>query len=753
MQIFGRKPEIMFKIMIKIKTIALLVVLSSMICISGAARARAAEPAVIYARDFGAVADGHTDSTSAIQNAIASAISSDKPTEIMMDAGEYRLNAPTSQSSALLLTSARNITITGVKGKTFLVIENPSIGTFLLDGCENVIIRNIIIDYDPLPFTQGSIVAIDRVKGTVDIDIDDGYGLPDAPFFGKAELRVGIKANLKGDETEYALYSIIAQSATLVRDRIYRIKKTSSSTIGAFGSDTINIGDRMIYEALRYAPQAGVCAWRSKNITITDITVYAGPSAATMWGVNDNIHINGLTVAIKPGSGRLVATNADAIHSFGTRNGMLIENCDISGNADDAINIHSRSGIIMELLSSTKLKINTGGCSDYKPGDMLQILRRGKILTTVKVVSVVAEPYIQTVTIDKPVADIRTGTSTADSDNIINLSACGQGSVIRNNVFGIHSGRDILVSSHDVLIENNTFRNPDGWSVSLSYDANYGEGPPAYNVTIKGNTFRGAGRSRMANINLCSIAPWSGGPVQGERPLKNIVIENNNFINPRNSIIYANGVDGLSIKNNKATTEVQTKTYIFPVILLENSIRISISDLTVEDPNPKSSMAVYIKDTVAPGLTGVTIGNIVMKTVSFFKKVVDDRQSFTSGSSNEWSRNSSASSGSKPGSGNSSLDASGPSISGGDSISSSSTGQASGAESQSGPAISEQSADQSGISESNDPADSESGTGAPDNNTKPGTGFLIALIVIVIAIVLVTAAVFILRKNFFVKNK
>ncbi|MHB1484710.1 MAG: hypothetical protein ACYCYI_08600 [Saccharofermentanales bacterium] len=591
---------------------------------------------LLYAKDFGAIPDGSTNSAETLQKLIshAVALSSDKAVEILLDEGEYRLKTEKPNQAVLSLMNAKNITISGIKDKTFFVIENPNAGSFNIDGCENILIQNIVIDYDPLPYTQGTIVAIDKENCSLDLEIDENYSLPDAEFFANANLRLGTKIILAGDETQYGKLTLIASYASRLNGRIYRIHTSSTNQFNednsaysrsVFENAGFTTGDRFYYSALMFT-QAAICAWRTRNITLKDFMVYAGPSVITMWALCDTVHIDGLVTRIKPDTDRLLSANADGVHALGVRNGIMMENCYFAGNGDDGVNIHSRSGIIKKVISSTQILIDNGACSDYRIGDNLQIMSHRTIKATVDVVSVITDGNMQTVTFNPPVEDIRAGTKLADSDNVLNLSACCQGSVFRNNVFGISAGRSMLISSHDILVENNTFKNINGWAINLTYDANYGEGPIAYNIVIKDNVFTGVGSSRFPTLNMWSITPWSGSPVQGEHPIKNVLFENNTFMNPRNTVIYANGVDGLMIRNNEAITEGPSKIGVNPFIHFENSNGIIIEDFKIDDPNKNMNDTVKISENMDAGPAGIIIGNISSIHEEYSVKISDERK-------------------------------------------------------------------------------------------------------------------------------
>jgi hypothetical protein len=59
---------------------------------------------------------------------------------------------------------------------------NTTMGsTLLVSDSSRVTIRDLAIDYDPLPFTQGTIVGFDRAALEIMVKVDPGY--PDDPNF------------------------------------------------------------------------------------------------------------------------------------------------------------------------------------------------------------------------------------------------------------------------------------------------------------------------------------------------------------------------------------------------------------------------------------------------------------------------------------------------------------------------------------------------------------------------------------------
>ena len=88
--------------------------------------------------------------------------------EIVLPDGEVRC-----RGMVELGREFRDLTIRGGRD-TKLVCTNLS-DLFFLNGCSNVTMRDFAVDYDPLPFTQGTVTAIDRGKKVVRYRLHDGY--------------------------------------------------------------------------------------------------------------------------------------------------------------------------------------------------------------------------------------------------------------------------------------------------------------------------------------------------------------------------------------------------------------------------------------------------------------------------------------------------------------------------------------------------------------------------------------------------
>ena len=62
-----------------------------------------------------------------------------------------------------------------LNGNGAQLINTARSGTFAISGCNRLTIRDLTIDYDPLPFTQGTITAFDKQAVDITVKVDPGY--------------------------------------------------------------------------------------------------------------------------------------------------------------------------------------------------------------------------------------------------------------------------------------------------------------------------------------------------------------------------------------------------------------------------------------------------------------------------------------------------------------------------------------------------------------------------------------------------
>ncbi len=139
--------------------------------------------------DFGAVADGRTDAGPAFRKAIAAAQAAGLGSVVRVPSGVWRLLPTAGEKACLPIIEARGLTVRGVPGKTELIIGGGRCSAFELRECEATTLLGFTVDYAPLPFTQGTVAAVDRNAASIELRIDPGYPSLDEPMFAQTTAK------------------------------------------------------------------------------------------------------------------------------------------------------------------------------------------------------------------------------------------------------------------------------------------------------------------------------------------------------------------------------------------------------------------------------------------------------------------------------------------------------------------------------------------------------------------------------------
>jgi hypothetical protein len=545
------------------KSIHFLLALAMLVAVGGAVQAAAdktpapvilnddnAHPVKTFnARDYGAIPDGMIDAGPGIRAAIAAATASGDYSEVLLEPGQYRIRSLKDGRFHITLNGAKNFTLRGVPGATQLIFTNPGNPAFGLFGCNNTFLKDIIIDYDPVPFTQGTIVAIDQAGGTFDLDIDAGYPVLSEPYFtagAMGEIINRSKKRLKPGTPDYA----IVDSWMLKSGRVWQMKFNSSTL------DRLNymaVGDAYVH--LARLPGGTIEMSSCTGGGLDNVIEYASPGLSLLLAGNETATtLNRFQVRFKPGSNRLIASNGDGVHCQQNRQGPKLDGCYFEGLCDDGVNIYCRPNIVQEVRSPTLIIVNQ--YTSIRAGDRIQIfdLVNGAVRAELNVASVQAEGSNYAITLSAPVNGVR---AASPADHVFNLSACGAGFIVKNSTFSNHRRFGLNIRGINGLIEGNTFDHTGGFGVSASNEPGWPEGPIPRDLTFRGNTFLGGADSLGygdENSAALKVYAYKNSGFTNDRVAQRITIENNVFINPPKACIFLGSVQNAQIRNNKTNS-------------------------------------------------------------------------------------------------------------------------------------------------------------------------------------------------------
>lgn len=536
--------------------------------------------------------------------------------EVKIPKAHYRFSETdgSNRPSFLHFRGMKDFTI-DFQGAT-LWFENEATG-IVTSGTENLTIKNAVLDWDPLPFTQGIITAVYPESGAFDVRIDPGYEKVVPGMSAEMGAQGGLRGVLYNAETRIMKVGQTGFTLNLDWDRqnedgTYRVHYRGFYQI-PISESQIEVGDAIaILKRMRRA----IRLEGGKHSVMDNITLYSSPfvafSSSAASGQTGPIFRN-CKIVRRPGTDRLLAGNADGINISNSVEKPIIENCVMENLGDDFINVHGHLARVIwqnkptEIISS---RLNYRG--NINEPIEVEFLKRSTLESLGK--RMVTGTTVQwTIEEARCLADLshRWHSGTAASlaygkrQTLVKLTldapleitddvviACetysGANAVIRNNTMTGSLARGIRMQSPGALIEDNQISYVMGPAISLQGHASFwGEGPYVHSATIRNNSIAYGdivGRSKdSAAIRVVD------GEYKTLKIASDITIIGNQIFHSRGAALIARGVDGLELIDNKingfGTAPISEEAWLGAnhAIVLENIDRLIQRDNQIEE--------------------------------------------------------------------------------------------------------------------------------------------------------------------------
>lgn len=544
--------------------------------------------------DFGAMGDGKTDDAPAARKALAAAIKTGPGSKVVFEKKTYRF-ACQQGDAILVLDGVNGITLEGNGAE---IMGNPWNGFLRISDCEDITMRGFVIDCDPASFTQGDIIGVEPDKGSLVMQLHDGYVNPvelEERLGRMAWERVGftldpVKRRIKPGPVD-SIESIT---------ELNRGKGLLQVKLKAARFDHIRVGDHFVL-GLHYGSHGALIkVERSSGIRLEDHTIHGG-----RFGMNhsfsDNhgrVHVKGAKIAFRTGTNRLVTSIKDGFHVKHNRIGPIIEDCVLEGMMDDAINISVCPYWVKEDLGENRYLIAEVAFSP-RVGDRLMAYTPipGTVSPELKVLSVQpSEKHAgrrerwNIVTLNQPIPGLALheggnlfpgGPDKLRFTGLYNLDACGKDYIVRNNRFLPQRRHALLARANGGVFEGNTIEGIGGSGVYLGNEiGSFYEGPFPAETIIRNNSFRQTGRHSI-RVGARGLNAWA----------RNITIENNAFSGWPNSAMHLSRMEGGIIRNNRIEPgDAESKSPV-PIVIRQSS-GIRIEKNSIRDPRPVLSAAI-----------------------------------------------------------------------------------------------------------------------------------------------------------------
>ncbi|HOK89534.1 MAG TPA: hypothetical protein PK379_05870 [Candidatus Hydrogenedentes bacterium] len=547
---------------------------------------------------FGAVPDDDQDDRQAFQRA-AVTLAQYPGSALELGPGTYRLGAPGDQDPcALTFRNLEGVTIRGRGANlTRLLITSPRHGGVRFFQCRDTRLEGVTIDYDPLPFTQGRVLAVCRASGWYDFAVEPGFPLLSEPWFADAPKPYGQWGMLFERDAPLLKRGVPDH---LLLDRWQQVARSVWRVWVAKGAEPVlasmAVGDRFAHLA-RHGRGGALFFHQCRGGGAFNVTIHASPSLAVCVVGGGPVTMDGLIVTTPPGSRRLVSTDADGVHCQQMETGPRVLNSVFRYMADDAVNIYYYPGRVIDRLSDSVLIVD--GANEMRAGDRLVFFdeQEGRVTGEAEAAAleqVPGEGGIPRVRLmlDRTVPNVQARHQGGKGDAVYNMSRCGAGFEIRGNLMSAHRRYGMMLKAPGGVVEDNVLDQLGGCGIVVGNDPFWPEGVIPSAIQITGNLLRDCGRSAPygaspwgANIQ---VGTWSmRGPAR-DRATREITLRNNRALNPMGAAVTLTSVEqvtleGLAIAQDPKVVPPREA----PLIRIENADDVVVSGVRATAPRPE----------------------------------------------------------------------------------------------------------------------------------------------------------------------
>ena len=386
------------------------------------------------------------------------------------------------RSVAVYMKNLRDVVLDG-NGATVLV--HGKMTPFLFDGCENVTVKNLTVDYACPTMTEFTVVRSD-------------HGVCDLRFLPECRFRVeGNRLFFRGEDTpdgtpywedescgdgRYAkVYDPVRRLCRefdknqLVFSRIEQTGEHTLRVTLAGDPDVLAAGQTVQTRSI-VRDQTGALFQRCKDLRFSHLRVRFMHGLGMVSQFCENVRFSDCDFT--PGEGRTIASTADFFQFSGCRGQLTVENCKAWGAQDDYVNVHGTHLRIVETDPSARTMTvrfmhgETWGIQAFAAGDRLEFICHDTLLPYAETVVTAYEKLNDTdilLTVDRPLPD-----EIAVGADVVENATWTPDLTVRGCDFGATWGRGVLCTTRGkVRIENNRFYHLAGPALVVEDDCNF----------------------------------------------------------------------------------------------------------------------------------------------------------------------------------------------------------------------------------------------------------------------------------------
>ena len=459
----------------------------------------------------------------------------------------------------MLFSGLSNITL---EGNNTLLVYHGKMMLMVIDHCHNFKVNNLFFDFQRPTMSEMKVVSKTDTEILANINPDSWYAIEKHDKHNKLIwYGEGWKTNdpflikyVPSQQTmHYGSWSFFSNSnATELSP--FKVKFDGDFKDSKFeAGDVLSIRDP-------YRDEVGVFNNCSSDVTFENLKFFYIHGLGIVSQLSKNISIKNVSVAPRPGSGRVIAAFADCFH-FSSCYGLIrIENSFCSGSHDDPVNVH---GTALRIIKADSNKIivrfmhdQTWGFNAFEKTDSIEFVDHKTLLpfgvAVVNSSRMISQREIE-LELNNPVPK-----QWHEGDCIENISKT-PAVVIKNNSFEHTETRGLLVTTRrNVLIEGNTFYRTGMHAILIADDCNsWFESGAVKNVIIRNNKFIDCAYNSAPGDYVIAIKPETNIFENGKCVHSNVRITGNYFQIFDTPILFAKNVSGLIFSENSVELNKQ----------------------------------------------------------------------------------------------------------------------------------------------------------------------------------------------------
>ncbi len=513
--------------------------------------------------DFGASPES-PDNAKAFNDAIASCKASGA-SKLSVPKGVYRFtsNVPVS------FDKLSDFEFDG-QGSTFIFLKKKA-ALFSISGCERSLFKNFNIDWDWDKDPLASVVNVEAIGK------DGAYAdfkFVDYELFPRRDVRVaGIEQfdpeawTLSASDKALRMFFEFYQGRTVpktewVSGNVLRVYADPDKK-GFFLRD-LKPGLCFLMRHYYY-DMVGVSMQDNAHLTLSGVTIFSCPGHGfVVHGEQHHWQLVNSNILRPPGTRRPMTCTADHHHVAQSRGYMKMDGCQFSLGGDDFLNIHDSSGFAVKGGAASVSTRNVNNMSSYHIGDTVELRNDDYSPTGFSAKITEKKPVdpkrgIHEISFDKDVPEQR-----GEGFILFNRRYDSGHVIVRNCKFFDAPPRRLLLLAHDVTVEGNSFSKAGSVKIETGYTLNvWSEGYGASNIVIKNNVFdmqnpRAAYKAELTPAIYMSVYLKSDPSVEKTKYpiLRDILIENNRFVNCPGAIAYACSAKNVIVRGNTIVNDV-----------------------------------------------------------------------------------------------------------------------------------------------------------------------------------------------------